>query len=219
MKPFEGVEHRLQMRQRQVLVEFFGECFQIDIGRVHELEEGASRLGRNVAGRHRDRFDPLLATCFGRVDCVFGPDDRIVVGVGDARAPQFFRGGGDGLRRRAVRSDDSTSRDLEMSQILAKFAAQVAACRAKGKHTGAGIKMIERFFFDRIDAKTGAAAVRGQHDLFPVPILPDKAESAVAWLEVAFSWTQVADDPPVVIRIVPPAARLGAVGVGPLPRG
>ncbi|MFZ1615635.1 MAG: hypothetical protein WAT51_15780, partial [Holophaga sp.] len=63
--------------------------------------------------------------------------------------------------------------------VLAKLAAQVAACRAEGKHRGTGKKMIERLFFNGIDAKPAGSPVGKQH-YGTIPIAPHKTEPALA---------------------------------------
>ena len=88
----------------------------------------------------------------------------------------------------------STCRDLDIDPVLAELAAQVAAGRAEREHGRAGIKMIQRLFFNRIDAKSGAAAVgRGNHP--PLAVLADEAEPAVLLAQRAMPRAKIADQP------------------------
>src|SRR5215469_10023458 len=56
--------------------------------------------------------------------------------------------------------------------------------------------MVERFFLDRIDAKSGRAPVGGEHNLL---VLPDahKAQPALAFVKPAIARTDIALDAPI----------------------
>jgi hypothetical protein len=74
------------------------------------------------------------------------------------------------------------------------------------------MKMIERLLFDRIDAKTGGAAVGGEHHL-AADILANEAGAALAFVQLAIAWTEIALNafwPAFGARqAVPPAPRVG----------
>ncbi len=53
--------------------------------------------------------------------------------------------------------------------------------------------MIERFFFDRIDAKAGAAAI-GIEDHLTVAVLANKAKALISRAEVAMSRAELAEN-------------------------
>ena len=71
--------------------------------------------------------------------------------------------------------------------------------------------MVERLFLDRIDAKSSASAVRVQ-DQLTIPVLPNKAESAVTWVQVTGAWTKFTEDT-VPVSGPPPLTYDTAVGV------
>ena len=162
-QPAERIEHRLQPPGAIVAIELVGEALQIDVGGVHRfVERRPGGLG-DIAGGDRHGLDAQGMARLGRVDGVFRPDDRIVVGKGDAAAAEPRGGGGDGLGLGlfAGRLNVAAPRH---GPILAELAAQVAARRAEREDRRAGIELVERFLFDRIDAEAGAAAVGGRND-------------------------------------------------------
>ena len=63
--------------------------------------------------------------------------------------------------------------------------------------------MIQRFFFDWIDAKTGTAAV-GRQDHLPTVILPDETKATVARFQLAFARTQITANPSRFFGLMPP---------------
>ena len=209
-QPFDRVEHRLQMRIGDLVVKILGEAFQVDIRGIHELEKRSASGRRNIARCYRNRRDPRLAACPRRVDRVFGPNHRIVVGKRHAAAVVPFRRRDNRVGRRELTQTLHLAR-LRDIPILAKLAAQIAARRAERQHAGAGEEMIERLLFDRIDTKTGAPAVGRQHH-FVVDILAYETETAVPRLQMALPRAQIADDPAMLGVLVPPATRERAVG-------
>jgi hypothetical protein len=70
--------------------------------------------------------------------------------------------------------------------------------------------MVERLFFDRIDAEPRTATVGGQYHLSAL-VFSYKTESAVPRLEPTFAGTKIAHDSSIVC-IMPPTARNGSVG-------
>jgi hypothetical protein len=80
--------------------------------------------------------------------------------------------------------------------VLAKTAAQIAARRAKREHACSRQKMVQRLLLNRIDTKSAASAVGGQHHSIPHP-LTHKTKSALPVIQFAKPRTQPAFDAPV----------------------
>src|SRR5262249_47658545 len=89
--------------------------------------------------------------------------------------------------------------------VLAELAGEVAPRRAEREHRRAGKKVVERLFFDRIDAESRRAPVRGEHDRVVVP-RAHVAEAALALVKPAIARAEVALDA-AVLELVPIAAR------------
>lgn len=51
--------------------------------------------------------------------------------------------------------------------------------------------MIQRFFLDGVDAKTGRAAIGGKHHL-PATAFAHETRAALAVVQLAIAWTQIA---------------------------
>ena len=56
--------------------------------------------------------------------------------------------------------------------------------------------MVERFFLDRINTKSGRTSVSGEHDLLVLPSA-HKAEPALAFVQLAIARTNIALDAPI----------------------
>ena len=199
----ERVEDRLQVRTAQLHVELVGEAFEIDVGRVHLRVELAPRIDADVTGSHGDRRDPAGVARIRGIHRVLGEDDRIVVRERDAAAAARMRGGGNGGGRRRVLQRVHLAR-LRNVPVLAELAGEVAAGGPERQHRRAGIEMIERFLFDRVDAESGRASVRRQHHRI-VLALAHEAGAALPFVQPAVARTQVALDASVGQRM-PPAA-------------
>ena len=91
LQVLERLEHRREPPGAGVGVEALREALEVDVRRVHVLEELDPRLGADVAGRHRDCPDPAFAARVRDVDRVLEEHDRVVVGEGDARAREHDR--------------------------------------------------------------------------------------------------------------------------------
>ena len=211
-EPAKGIEDRAEVAAGELPVELLAEALQIDVGRVHELVERLPRRRRDVPGGHGHGLDAQPAALPGGVDGVLGPHDRVVVGEGHALAAELLGGAGDILGRGRV------AQQLDLAQlgdgpVLAELTAQVAAGRAERENRGPRIELVERLLFDGIDAEAGAPAV-GSGDHPAAAVLTHEAETAVVGPEGAAPRTEVANDPPTVGRLVPPAAGLGAVRSG-----
>src|SRR5581483_6362032 len=208
LQVLERLEHRFEVRPAHLPIKIFGESFQIDVGRVHVAVELAPRFLRHVAGGHGDGFDALFAARLRDVDGVFHENDRIVIGVGHAAATETLRRMRDGLRRRAVLQRVPFARLADIP-VLAELAREIAAGGPERQDGGAGEKMIERFFLDRIDAEAARAAVGGQYDTVVV-VRAHETEPALARMQLAIARTDIALDAPVV-ELVPVFGGDGAV--------
>ena len=85
------------MRKGQLLIEFLGKCLEVDIGGIDVFKERGTRSGRDIARGDGYVLDVAIAARSGSVDRVFGPDDGIVVRVGDALALMLMSIGGNHL--------------------------------------------------------------------------------------------------------------------------
>lgn len=85
------------MRKGQLLIEFLGKCLEVDIGGIDVFKERGTRSGRDIARGDGYVLDVAIAARSGSVDRVFGPDDGIVVRVGDVLALMLMSIGGNHL--------------------------------------------------------------------------------------------------------------------------
>ena len=161
---FERVENSRQTGGAEPVIEIFGKAFEIDVCRIHVTEKLDARLRRDVSGRHRHGLDADRMTGLSHIDRVFEKDHGIVVGERDRTTSSLLRCACKRLWRCAVgeRVNFARLRDIP---VLAEFAGEIAARSAEGKHRRARQEVIERLFFDRVDAKTGRAAISLEHDL------------------------------------------------------
>src|SRR5712692_4495020 len=202
------------MRESYSLIKVLGECFEVNVGGVHfGIEFSAGSLA-HVPGCHRDGPDAALVASVRHVHRVLRENDRIVVGEGDALARQRRGFRSNRLRTRLIRESVNLAR-LRDVPVLAETAAEVAPSRPEGEDAGAGKEVVERLFFDRIDAESGGTAVGGEHH--PVPrALPDEAETPLPFLQLAVSRTKIALNS-AVLQPMPPAASV-LFGVHPFTR-
>ena len=196
---FQRFQHRLQVGAGEFPVEFFVEGFQVDVGGVHVAEELGAGFGGDVAGGDGDRANAFFAAGLGGVDGVFQEDDRVVVGVGDAAAAELARCfgqlfGGGGLLQRV-----HFARFAHVP-VLAELAGEVAAGGTEREHGGAGKKMVERFFLDRVDAEAARAAVGRQNDLVAFPGA-NETKPALPFIELAEAGAEIALDSAVVEKM------------------
>ena len=72
--------------------------------------------------------------------------------------------------------------------------------------------MVERFFFNRVDTKTGGAAV-GSQDYLVADVLPNKTGATLAFMQFAVARAKIALDARrfafYVRKCVPPAREMG----------
>jgi len=215
-QPPQRIQDRLQMAAGQPVVELLAERLEIDVGRVHHLEKRPPSRRRNVPVRHGHRLDAPGVAGSGRVDRVFGEDDRIVVSEGDASTSVLpgRLGNGLGIGHVAMGIDLARPR---AGPVLAELAAQVAAGGAEREDRRAGIELVERLLLDRVDAEARAAAVR-RGDQPAIDVLADEAEASLPRRDHTASGAQVADELARLLRFVPPPGRPRPVGPGRLVR-
>src|SRR5215510_13973334 len=84
LEPPKGIENGIEMGESQLVVKALREAFEIDIGGVDVTIDIASRLGRDVACGHHHAFKSVFARAPRDIDHELTPDDRIVVGKGNA---------------------------------------------------------------------------------------------------------------------------------------
>jgi hypothetical protein len=65
------IQHRLQMGVSDLMVEIFGEAFQVYVGGVHMAKEFGTRLRAHIACCHRDALDTAFMAGDRRVHSVF----------------------------------------------------------------------------------------------------------------------------------------------------
>ena len=123
---FQRVEHRPELSKTKPMIKRIGERFKIDICRVHVPVKFWTGIIGDVAGGHRDGFDPALATRLCHVNRVLGEDHRIIVSKRDRSTPEALRGERDLFRRGRIRElvPLACLRDVP---VLTKPAAEIAS--------------------------------------------------------------------------------------------
>jgi hypothetical protein len=114
---------------------------EIDVRRVHGGKQALARLLANETRGDRDVLHAPRAASGRGVERVFHKDDRIVVGIGDARAAQALGGARDRLRRR-VRAQPRDFAALGDVVVLAEGASEIAARRPERQHRRTGEEVI-----------------------------------------------------------------------------
>lgn len=198
------LQHPLKMTAGDLVVEALGKGLQIDVGRVDDAIELAPRLITDVACRHCDRFDPQRMAGLCRIDGVFMKNNRIIIGKGDAPAVEALRSPGDRVGQSDLRQGIHFTRLADLP-VLAEAAGKVAASRPEGERGRPGQEMVQRFFLDRVNAKTAGAPVGRKHDLAALPG-PHKTQSPLPLVQLAEPRTEIALDPPI-LKPVPVARR------------
>jgi len=100
----------------------------------------------------------------GDIDGILMKDDRVVVGVGDAAAAEFFSGQSDckGIGMVCKRIHLPGFADVP---VLAEFASEIATGGSKGEYRRARQEVVEGLFLDRIQAIAARASIGGKYDL------------------------------------------------------
>ena len=176
------------MAARAPPVEALRKRFEIDIGGVDDAEEFGARPRRYVAGRRRDRLDPMLATGFGDVDGIFEINGRVIVGKDDAVAAERDSRAGDLLGRSGLglRFGRAISGKVKGR---ATGAAKIAARRPERQRRRAGKKVKERRRLDRFDAEAKRIA-RQRHAA--IDVSAHETMAALAGADVAHARTDLA---------------------------
>ncbi len=157
------------------------------------------------------REDAAGMTRIGDIHRVLGKDDRIVVGERDALAAGTLSCVSDLVGPREVHQPVHVAR-LGNVPVLAELARQVAAGGAEGQHARAGKKMVQRLFFDRIEAESRRSAIGGEYHAV-VETLAHETGAALAFMQPAVAWTQIALQP-AVPEHMPPASGIRRIGCG-----
>jgi hypothetical protein len=196
----QGIEHGFQMPAGELVIEVLGETFEIDIGGIHVRIEFLARFGRDITGGDRHGFDTHRMTGLGDINGIFMKDYRVVVGIGNTLTTQSLRRLRDHLGRGLIGEGIDLARLADIP-VLAKLAGQVTTGRAKRQDGGARQKMIQGFLFNGIDAKTAGAAIGCQHHGL-AHTAAHKAQTTLAIMELAKTWTQIALDA-VIVKFMP----------------
>ena len=173
-QPSQRVHDRLQMAAAKLRIERFGEGLQIDVGRVDIAIEGGPALGRDVSRGNGHGLHARLATCPGRINCIFGPNDRVVVGKGDTAATELLGSPGDRFRIGRLTASIDILRPRR-GPVLAELASEIAAGRAEREDGRARVELVQRLLLDRVDGEPGAPAI-GRRDDLAVAVLANEAE-------------------------------------------
>ncbi len=108
---------------------------------------------------------------------------------------------GDVLRRDALRMDLVVARFGNVP-VLAEETAHVAAGGAHAEDAGTGKKMIQRFFFDRVNLQRGGRTISQAVELAAF-IDANEAEPGLAGIDVAVARTEIAVHAAVDFRLPP----------------
>ncbi len=153
-----------------------------------------------VSRRHGDGSDTALATGLRHVDGVLVEDHRVVVGEGDATAPEPHRRLGQLLGRRRVRQPIHLTRLTDVP-VLTELARQIATGGAERENRRPRQEVVERLLLYRIDAEAAGAAVGREDDLL-VLAHADEAHAALTLPQPTEPRTEIALHPSV-LELVP----------------
>ena len=140
------------MGRTKLVIEILGKALKIDIGRVHMAKEFFARLIADIARRDGHGANASFPAGLRDIDGIFKENHRVVIGKRHRRTAIFLGRLGDHFRC-GQRGQLIHLTRLGNLVILAELAGQVTARRAKRQDRGAGQKVVERFLFNRIDAK------------------------------------------------------------------
>ena len=158
------VHDGLPVSAEELFVIPVGKPFQVYIHRVNIGEKLAEDFQvRGAVGDH-DVEHPVFMHQLRGIPDVFPADQRLIVGVGhaDVFAGQIVGGQvGQPLRGHALCLDGEIPIALPLGNfmILAEGAAEIAAQAAHGQDHFARVKLLQRFFLDRIKGQRGNPAV------------------------------------------------------------
>ena len=173
------------MRQRNFPIEVFRKRLQVHVRGVHVVVNIVKRFPRDVAVRHHHGFQPVRFRFFANIHNVFAPNRRLVVGERHGCAIVFSREQRNFFRQNGLRMNLIVARFGDVP-VLAKKAAHVAAGGSHAEDARAGKKMIERFFFDRIDLQRRGRTVT-EAEKFSAAIHADKTETGLPVMDAAMT--------------------------------
>ncbi len=177
-----------------VAVEGVGESLEVDTGRVERPADVVERATIDVSGGVHQMQKRALATTTGDFAHVLDEDHRLDVGAGDRVAAVAFGAGHRiGGRQRVVVG--LLRPGLRGLPVEAGLAVQVAAGSGQRQRLGAGQHVIEGLLLHRIDVDRAGVAV-GDRPEGSVDVLPHAAAGALAGVDLAEVWTELAADPP-----------------------
>ena len=208
-QPAQHVEHRGEVRERDLAVEVFGEPLEVDVGGVDVLVDIEEGLAGDVSVGDHDGVESGAVGGLGDVDDELRPDGGLVVSKGDG-GRAALDGKIDDLLRRHVGGALLHGAGFADVEVLAELATEVAARSAQREDVRAGMEVEERLLFDGIDGEGGGASVAELHQ-FAVDVLADEAEAVLAGPDVAVARTEIAVDASVGERL-PPARGMESGG-------
>src|SRR5262245_6214802 len=201
LKPLEGIEHRVEVRKCNLVVETLCKGFEIHVGCVDVTKNLRPCLRRDVARGDHDALQTLFSSKTGNINNKFPPDHRIVISKRNTRnlvlhcqLHDFFWAGTQTMRFVELRLADAP--------VLTKAATEIATRSTKAQHTGPGQKMIQGLFFDGIDREPGGCAVAEGIE-FAADVLADVAETGLVFAQATEAWTEGAENLPVVFCLPP----------------
>src|SRR4029077_16231786 len=177
-EPLEGVEHRIEMGKRNLVIEALREGFEIHVCCIDVAINLRPCLGGDVTRRNHDALQPVLPSKARDIDNEFPPDHRVVVSIRNTwnlmpncQLHDFLWAGAETMRFVKLRLADAP--------VLTKATAEIAAGGAKAQHAGSGEEMIQGLFFDGIDSEAGGSAVAERIEFTP-DVLTDVTEAGLA---------------------------------------
>src|SRR5215510_3416441 len=177
LKPLEGIEHRVEVRKCNLVVETLCKGFQIHVGCVDVAINLRPCLRRDVTRGDHDALQTLFPSKTGNINNKFPPDHRIIISKRNTRnlvlhcqLHDFFWAGTETMR--------FVELGLADTPVLTKATAEIATRGAKAQDAGSRQKMIQGLFFNRIDSEPGGCAVAEGIE-FPADILADVAETGL----------------------------------------
>ncbi len=130
------------------------------------------------------------------VHCVFQKNHRIIVSESDAAAAVCICGFGNHFRRSAFGEKVKFSGFADVP-VLTKFTGEITSSGTEGQHRRSRKEMIQRFFFNRINAKSAGSAVSRQQNLF-IFCLTHKTKSTLAFTQLTQAWADVTLNPSII---------------------
>ncbi len=212
------IENGLQIARANLPVESLGECLEIDVGGIDDVEKFQPRFRANFAGGDRHRFHTDFVTGVCHVDGVLHKNHGVIVGERDTLAAELAGRFGDRFRWCLVgqRVDLAGFADVP---VLTKLAAEIATRRSERQDRCPRIEVVERLLFDGVDAVSTRPAVGRENNLV-VFASTDKTKTALPFVQLAESRAEITLNAPV-FQLVPVLGRYGGVnhGFGPLVGG